>query len=309
MNENEYSAGSKIQTRKRNRNAWKFLRILRKNDDPTGVKNQKGKKKKGHNETERVNKKLEKSNVIDIDKLMSITNDDNKLDSDDFAELSLFPLSQLEHLTKNDAHNFLRKKVWEHLEVERRRQRLAISDQEEDERREQIRISPLKEQELERQRHLNSPGFSHCIPNRVDFPGIAFLNNQTSFDQQQTVTQPGSEFELVINAHKFYQNEKTRITYSTSRVSESLRTCSVGLFPHQKKSFDSIKTTLSLDAPNTVLHLPLCAVCKVKERTHISLPCMHYSFCSDCAEQLHGLETPTCPICQTEDIILSRVYL
>lgn len=310
MNENKYSAGSKIQTRKRNRKAWKFLRILRKNDDDsTGVKNEKGEKKKRHNKTEKVNKKLEKSTVIDIDKLMSISNDYNILDSDAFAELSLFPLSQLEHLTKNNAHNFLRKKVWEHLEVERQRQRLAEIDQEEDERREQIIISPLKEQELARQRHLRSPGFSHCIPNRVASPGLPFLNNQTSFDHQQTVTQPGSEFDCVINSHKFHQNEKTRITYSTSRVSESLRTCSVGSFPHTQKSFDSIKTTLSLDAPNNVSPLPLCAVCKVKERTHISMPCMHYSFCSDCAEELHGLETPICPICQTEDIILSRVYL
>ena len=77
-----------------------------------------------------------------------------------------------------------------------------------------------------------------------------------------------------------------------------------------KASFASPETTLSLNrSPKTVTTLPPCTVCKTAERTHISLPCMHYSFCSICAETLNELVVPTCPICQTQEITLSRVYL
>ena len=78
---------------------------------------------------------------------------------------------------------------------------------------------------------------------------------------------------------------------------------------NKKENEDKKKhTNFEKFSPKTVPSLPPCAICKVAERTHIALPCMHYSFCSECAKNLCGSEIPVCPICQTERITLNRVY-
>lgn len=105
-----------------------------------------------------------------------------------------------------------------------------------------------------------------------------------------------------------YSRERSRATPPTTTTRGSDFSANSNL--HKDFSFPSPRTNLSLTrSPTTVTTLPPCRLCKTAERTHISLPCMHYSFCSDCAETLQGLDMPTCPICQTQKITLSRVYL
>lgn len=318
------STRSKTPHRKRKKKAWKFLnRILHRNDDdPTGEKSENGNwKKKKHNKKEKENENSTELAVTNIDKFMLISNKDNLFDPDDFADLSLFPLNQLEHLTKMTGHDGLREKMLEHLEWERKRQVLAEIDKEKDEWCEQIRISILKEQELERQRRLNSSNLASCVPHREASPGLGSSNEETRFNHQDSRAQPELKLDGIVDPHKLSQEgylyystpikylcDKPKATVSTARESRSLESCSINSFMHTNLSFGSPQTDSSLSTPKMVSTLPPCAVCKVAERTHISMPCMHYSFCSECAEELHGLETPICPICQTEDIKLSRVF-
>ena len=51
-----------------------------------------------------------------------------------------------------------------------------------------------------------------------------------------------------------------------------------------------------------------CIICSAAERSHIALPCMHFYFCEKCAEQLHQLKNPTCPVCAATNVAFTRVY-
>ena len=50
-----------------------------------------------------------------------------------------------------------------------------------------------------------------------------------------------------------------------------------------------------------------CAVCNVGDRTHIAMPCMHYSFCEDCVGGLLRKQK-TCPVCHTGNVSYTRVF-
>jgi hypothetical protein len=51
-----------------------------------------------------------------------------------------------------------------------------------------------------------------------------------------------------------------------------------------------------------------CVICKAAERSHISMPCMHFYFCGSCADKLCQSKRPICPVCSTADVAFTRVY-
>jgi len=306
MPENTNSTILKTPPRKMKMKIWKFfIRILQRNKN----------RRKGNGNCE--------LSAESIDKFMLVSTDDSVFGAVDFADLSLFPLNQLENLTNNTFHDGLRDQMLERLTWERKRQWIAEVDRERDEWCEQMRTSIRKERELDRQRILNSRRSDCCVPHGVDSPHVGCSIEQTSFSPRQTNEQSGPKMDGIIYPHNVseegcllyntprnYLCEKSRVTHSTNttRPLDSLESFSVNSFLHTDLSFASPETTSSLNSPKMVSIIPPCIVCKVSERTHISLPCMHYSFCAECAEKLHEREIPTCPICHTENIALSRVY-
>ena len=315
-------------SQKKKTRGWNFLRrVMHKKDDATiGAKRDKKKTKKKLQNKKKVQKakENEKSDVVSIDKFMEISNDHSDLVSPSaIAGLSLIPLMNLGHLTKiTGGDGGPNDRMLHHLEWERMKQKQAESDRDRDEWREQIRISMLKEQELERQRRLNNSSDSDCsVTLQVASQGIGFSKNQTDLDHQRNA-HPSLKSEYSLSAQKSCQRESiycrginnyfcdtSRITDSTARESESLESCSTDSFVHKNISFDSVLSpSSSLNSPRSVSHLTPCVICKVSERSHISMPCMHYSFCGECSEDLSKVQIPICPICQTKDIVLSRVY-
>lgn len=307
---------------------WRlFSGLVHRNGDTSGDKENKRKKgmkvpiqsKKKDDKKVTTSSKSPSSNLDNRFRLVS--SNERPVDAHESCDCSLLPLSELTHFINNSGHEGARQQILsEHLESERQKQRQAEIDKDKEEWREQIRISILKEQELERQRRLNTPAISG-VTSSIASPGLGFPNQKTSLDYQVTRVNPGSNIGNLPYSSKSSQQgylyssipvnylcDKSRVTASTARETESLGSCSVNSFLHTSLSFDSAESPSSLNTPKSVSHLPPCAVCKVSERTHISMPCMHYSFCAECAEELHGLETPTCPICQTKDIVLTQVY-
>merc|ERR1711966_156794 len=104
-----------------------------------------------------------------------------------------------------------------------------------------------------------------------------------------------------------YLEDKSKITASTARETESADSCSQDSVLHKNVSSLDQSVISSLHTARSAILSP-CVICKVAERTHISMPCMHYSFCSACSEELSKIQLPICPICQTKDIIFSPVY-
>jgi hypothetical protein len=324
------SQKNEVPSQKKKTRGWNFLsRIMHKKDDATmGAKRDRNKTKDKMRSKEKCQKatKKAKSDVVSVDKFMEISNDDHNeiVNPSAIADLSLIPLMNLGHLTKiTGGDGGPNDKMLQHLEWERMKQTQAESDKDRDEWREQIRISMMKEQELERQRRLNSSSDSDCsVMLQVASQGIGFLKNQTDLDHQR-IADPSFKSGYSLSAQKSCQRESiycrginnyfcdtSRITASTAKESESLESCSVNscILP-KNLSFDSILSPSSpLNSPRSVSHLTPCVICKVSERSHISMPCMHYSFCGECSEDLSKVQIPICPICQTKDIVLSRVY-
>jgi hypothetical protein len=50
-----------------------------------------------------------------------------------------------------------------------------------------------------------------------------------------------------------------------------------------------------------------CVTCKYAERTHVAVPCMHFSFCGDCVGKLKGNNGKRCPVCNKAVEKYSRV--
>ncbi len=307
MSENRHNTTAKTSPLRRKMRVWKFfIRILKK-------KNKKELKDK-------VNRDL---STQTIDKLMLVSTDNSVFGAGDFADVSLLPLNQMEHLTKNTFHDGLRDQMLERLEWERKRQWIAEVDRDRGEWCEEMRASILKERELDRQLRLNSCSSDFFGEHGEALPYATISNEKTSIVPQQT-NEPSDlkmsgiidscnesdEDNLQYSTPRSYLCEKSKVTRSTTstRPLDSLESFSVNSFLHTDLSFASPETTSSLNSPRMTSTLPPCTLCKASERTHISLPCMHYSFCAECAEKLHGSEIPTCPICHTEHIALSRVY-
>jgi hypothetical protein len=53
--------------------------------------------------------------------------------------------------------------------------------------------------------------------------------------------------------------------------------------------------------------LPPCVVCQSSERTHIAMPCMHFSFCRSCASGVLQLKPNACPVCFAPNVTFAAV--
>ena len=70
--------------------------------------------------------------------------------------------------------------------------------------------------------------------------------------------------------------------------------------PTKKKTANQTHSTASSSAAAGPV-VPVCAVCKEGERTHIATPCMHLAFCEACAKRLRR-EHKACTICSRNDV-------
>jgi hypothetical protein len=220
------------------------------------------------------------------------------------ADVSLAPLNTMEHITLISSlpagetlaatqSQFLeggsdegrpKQLAFHYLEEERQKQRLAEADKEREEEIVQERIEKLKQQELERQRRLNisqgKPPLRRRTPNNS--------NDQGSMNESHNSV--GS----VNKSYGSFRSKKTKSTKDTDSE-KSLSDCS-------KQSVDS-----SLQSRSASMFAP-CVICNAAERSHIAMPCMHFSFCGTCVEQMHQSEDIFCPVCNAQNVAFTRVY-
>ncbi|VEU39302.1 unnamed protein product [Pseudo-nitzschia multistriata] len=257
-----------------------------------------------------------------LDKFVAPPGNDFEGNVDDISEPTLLPLNTFGYLIDSSGREAARQQtLLVHLESERQKQMQSAIEKEREELGEHIRNSVLKERKLERQRFLSHPTID-SITYRVASPGVGFSTNKPSLASHVMKANHESKLDNLLNSSKpskrgcmysttpikYWFHGSTRATTSTARETVSLESCSVNSFLHKSLSFNSAQTPSSPNSPKSITHLPPCVVCKISERTHICISCMHYSFCAECAKQLQKLETPICPICQTEDVVLTMVY-
>jgi len=316
-----------VSTRKKKSHLWKlFSGMLHRHDGHVSFakKHKRGKDRSEQKQDAELNDKKgvtpSDTPTISIDKFIQASRCKISVETGDNSDLSLLPLRKLGQLTNCSGHDGAREIFLKHLELERQKQWQAEIDKAKNEWHEQIRISILKEEELEKQRRVNTTKADRTT-HRIASEGVGFPDHKTNLDNMVTRVYPGPKLGNLLGSGKTspegclysstpikYLRDKSRVTNSTSKETESFESCSVNSFLHASLSFDSVQSPSAPITSKPTSRIGPCIVCKVSERTHISMPCMHYSFCADCAEELHELKNPTCPICQTNDIVLTRVY-
>jgi len=53
--------------------------------------------------------------------------------------------------------------------------------------------------------------------------------------------------------------------------------------------------------------LPNCVLCLEEVRTHIAIPCMHFSFCSNCVKKVQASSKNECPVCRQPNVSYASV--
>jgi hypothetical protein len=75
-------------------------------------------------------------------------------------------------------------------------------------------------------------------------------------------------------------------------------------------SFETTTTARSsIKSPTSASQLLPCVICKSAERTHVATPCMHLSYCTDCAHEMKKSAKTVCLVCQKDNISFARVYM
>lgn len=71
----------------------------------------------------------------------------------------------------------------------------------------------------------------------------------------------------------------------------------------QMTTTTSTMSSLSAATPS----LPYCVLCLEEVRTHIATPCMHFSFCANCVEDLEAAKKNECPVCRHPNVSYASV--
>ena len=266
----------------------------------------KKKKQKSSSKTapsKQVNKEPKKREpeILPLAQFMRISSDEPSA----VAEFSLAPLDQEDDLTLatntlpdgtdslaatkshclEDASVGPRKLAVHFLEEEREKQRQAELDRIKMEKVDQQRIARLRLAALENQRKKN-------------------LGNEKSLNEDMNVpVDQGKMAEQSIERGKGNLPDFKRKGPNISRLTKvggdySVIDIGTGTF---SKPDSSIK-------PTSCQILSPCIICEAAERSHIAVPCMHFSFCGKCVEKMYVAPSPVCPVCCTADVVFTRVY-
>jgi len=177
------------------------------------------------------------------------------------------------------------------------KQRQAIQRQAEEARvtqeiEERKRIEQRKMKELERQRRLNLPSKNlppKPVVNHNSHTGKLGRKLAEEYAAQRLKKTPSKDGDSTQSPSE-----------GDSVLEKSFSVCS------KESAFSSLqeesKTSSKLLAP--------CILCNAAERSHIAMPCMHFSFCGGCVRQIHDAEPggAHCPVCNTGNIAFSKVF-
>jgi hypothetical protein len=75
-------------------------------------------------------------------------------------------------------------------------------------------------------------------------------------------------------------------------------------------SLSTSSTTTTTAATSVVVvtpTMPNCVLCRTQVRTHIATPCMHFSFCANCAGKLRTFKEAVCPVCHYKNVKFVQV--
>ena len=102
------------------------------------------------------------------------------------------------------------------------------------------------------------------------------------------------------------------IARESSNLGKSVKTSEIEFCCPLPKPLLPASPSEEISATSTITSsmssLPPCVVCRVGQRTHVALPCMHYSFCSACVERLQLRKSTSCPVCKQKSVKFALIH-
>jgi len=120
---------------------------------------------------------------------------------------------------------------------------------------------------------------------------------------------PYDELSSTATGKSFYTCLTTRIDNTTTKTGNSRH--HITTVPDFDPYFpDEDSTTQTPEASAPMTHDFSCVMCKSGERTHLAVPCMHFSFCGDCVSILEKQSggSVRCAVCNEKAEKFSKVF-
>lgn len=255
------------------------------------------------------------------------------------SELSMAPLTGIEEhsrlrlVGKGRKDKELSREVERRKEIERRDIARKIKQRREREEMERIRRKQVLDAEKWKANAVQTqkPNIGTCTNHgRTDPPNersriklqacaqgdiikegiVGVAPNATSSKDAsiETQTQPCDEQSSTTTGKSFHTCLTTRIDNTTTKAGYLHHINTVPDFDPYFPDEDSTAQTPEALAPTT--HDFSCVICKKGERTHLAVPCMHFSFCGDCVSILEKRPGGTirCTVCNEQADKFSKVF-
>jgi len=111
---------------------------------------------------------------------------------------------------------------------------------------------------------------------------------------------------------------KSSLTCSTARIDNrakpnvNMSNITTSTYDFDPQFPDEDSTALTPEASAPITHDFSCVLCKSGERTHLAVPCMHFSFCGECVSKLeqqqHVYGSMRCTVCNKDTTKFSKVF-
>lgn len=242
------------------------------------------------------------------------------------SSLSIAPLTGLEqvrssNLGKQEADEDLvmemnRRKASEKREVERR---ILITQQ----RRtwEKLRKQRMLEAQKQKAREQNAANMHDSIDGTASIQATSLELSKNRDLLKNWVSGIKTEcIDVHYNSNLDGQQHATQTDLNRSDISEATPHSAVTTQVHNMKRPEALETydfNANFQQEESLANSPQaaspctkdfsCVTCKYAERTHIAVPCMHFSFCGDCVGKLKGNHGKRCLVCNKEVEKYSRV--
>jgi len=108
---------------------------------------------------------------------------------------------------------------------------------------------------------------------------------------------------------------RSQCTISTNRVENTTtrrQSLHKGTFDFDAQFPDEDSTAQTPEASAPTTHDFACVLCKTAERTHLAVPCMHFSFCGGCVAKMEQKGSANggmcCSVCNEKATKFSKVF-
>jgi len=102
-------------------------------------------------------------------------------------------------------------------------------------------------------------------------------------------------------------DESTAKVDNTLPNPNTLHRCRENFDKIEKSYSDDHSSTLTSEASPPSQNSLLCVLCGDRNRTHLAVPCMHFSYCEECVAKMEMNDKKCCPVCNAKEVSFRKL--